>query len=314
MIPTLKDLQAAHNRIRPHIHETPVLTSKFIDDLVGCKVYFKCENFQKVGAFKARGGYNAILSLSDEECKKGVTAHSSGNHAQAVAIASRTRGIDAYIVMPKTAPKVKVDAVKGYGAEVIMCEPTLEARESTVEKIIAEKGANLIHPFDDYRIIAGQSTATLELLDQAPKLDYIMAPIGGGGLISGACLATKYLSPTTKVIGSEPEEADDAYRSLKKGVILPHDKPPKTVADGLLTTLGVKTFNIIKEEVDQIWTVSEAEIIEAMKIVWQRMKIIIEPSCAVPLAALIKNKNKMEGSSIGLILTGGNVDLDKLPF
>jgi len=314
MAPNLKELKEAHNRIKPYIHKTPVLTSSYIDDLVGAKIFFKCENFQKVGAFKARGGFNAILSLNDQEKSKGVTAHSSGNHAQAVALASKSQGIAAFIVMPKTAPKVKVEAVKDYGAEVIFCEPTLEAREKTVENIIAERGATLIHPFDDYRIISGQSTATLELLEQTNKLDYIMAPIGGGGLISGACLACKYLSPSTKIIGSEPTEADDAYRSVNEGKILPHDKPPRTVADGLLTTLGKKTFEIINDEVNQIWVVSEEEIINAMKIIWQRMKIIIEPSCAVPLAGLIKNKDQVQGSSIGVILTGGNVDLDKLPF
>lgn len=279
-----------------------------------CDVFFKCENLQKVGAFKARGGFNALLSLSEDERKKGVTAHSSGNHAQAVALAAKTLGIKAYIVMPSTAPTVKKNAVKGYGAEVIECEPTLEARESTVEKIIEEKGAVLVHPFNDYNIIAGQGTAAIELLESQPDLDYIFTPIGGGGLVSGSALVAKYLSPGTKVIGSEPEEADDAYRSFKTGTILPHDTPPKTIADGLLTTLGEKTFEIIKHEVDDVLVVNEQEIIAAMKLMWERMKIVTEPSGAVPLAALIRNKEQFKGQQVGIIISGGNVDLSKLPF
>lgn len=314
MIPDIKLLQEAHTRIKPYIHNTPVLSAQYINNLSNAEVYFKCENFQKVGAFKARGGFNAILSLSDEEKRKGVTAHSSGNHAQAVALAAKTMGIPAYIVMPRNAPSVKKAAVKEYGAEVIECEPTLEAREATVEEIIEEKGAILIHPFNDYRIVAGQATAAMELIEQCEDLDYIFTPIGGGGLISGTSLAAKYLSPNTKVIGSEPEEADDAYRSFKAGKILPHNHPPQTIADGLLTTLGDKTFEIISQEVHDILLVNEKEIVAAMKLIWERMKIIVEPSCAVPLAALLRNKGQFKGKKIGIILSGGNVDLKRLPF
>lgn len=314
MIPTLADFRAAHERIKPYIHNTPVMSSQQIDAITGCEVFFKCENFQKVGAFKARGGFNAVLSLTDADRKKGVTAHSSGNHAQAVALAAKTLGIKAYIVMPSTAPQVKKAAVIGYGAEVIECEPTLEARESTVAQVIKDKGAVLIHPFNDYNIIAGQGTAAMELLATQPDLDYIFTPIGGGGLVSGSALVAKYVSPKTKVIGSEPEEADDAYRSFKAGKILPHETPPNTLADGLLTTLGEKTFEIIKHEVNDILLVNESEIVSAMKLMWERMKIVTEPSCAVPLAALIRNKARFEGQRIGIIISGGNVDLGKLPF
>jgi len=311
---TLQDFKAAHERIKPYIHNTPVLSSQQLNTLAGCEVHFKCENLQKVGAFKARGGFNALLSLSESERKKGVTAHSSGNHAQAVALAAKTLGVKAYIVMPSTAPKVKKDAVIGYGAEVIECEPTLEARESTVDQIIKEKGAVLIHPFNDYNIIAGQGTAAIELLESHPELDYIFTPIGGGGLVSGSALVAKYLSPNTKVIGSEPEEADDAFRSFKAGKILPHETPPKTIADGLLTKLGEKTFEIIKQEVNDVLVVNEEEIIAAMQLMWERMKIVTEPSGAVPLAALLRNKARFQGKKIGIIISGGNVDLGKLPF
>lgn len=311
---TLQDFKAAHERIKPYIHNTPVLSSQQLNTLTGCEVYFKCENLQKVGAFKARGGFNALLSLSENERKKGVTAHSSGNHAQAVALAAKTLGLKAYIVMPSTAPKVKKDAVLGYGAEVIECEPTLEARESTVDQIIKEKGAVLIHPFNDYNIIAGQGTAAIELLESQPALDYIFTPIGGGGLVSGSALVAKYLSPKTKVIGSEPEEADDAFRSFKAGKILPHETPPKTIADGLLTTLSDKTFEIIMQEVEDVLVVNEEEIVAAMQLMWERMKIVTEPSGAVPFASLIRNKERFQGKRIGIIISGGNVDLGKLPF
>jgi len=314
MTPTAKTLQEAHERIKPYIHHTPVLSSKYISELTGANVFFKCENFQKVGAFKARGGFNAILSLNSSDRSKGVTAHSSGNHAQAVAIAAQTLEIPAYIVMPENAPKVKKEAVEDYGAEVITCEPTLEAREKTVEKVISDKGAVLIHPFDDYRIIAGQATTSMELMEEIENLDYILTPIGGGGLVSGTALATKYFSPKTKVIGCEPQMADDAYRSFYTGEKQNHLSPPKTVADGLLTTLGDKTFEIIKNELEDVLLVNEDEIKSAMRIVWERMKIIIEPSAAVPLAALIKNKHQFVEKRVGIIISGGNVDLESLPF
>ncbi|MTI19550.1 threonine/serine dehydratase [Fulvivirga sp. RKSG066] len=314
MVPTLQTLREAHDRIRPYIHNTPVLTSTYINSLSEASIYFKCENFQRIGAFKARGGFNALLSLGKDRLTQGVTAHSSGNHAQAVAVAAQTLGVPAYIVMPKTAPKVKQAAVAGYGAEIILCEPTLEARESTVAQIVEEKGAILIHPFNDYSIIAGQGTAAIELLEEVYQLDYILTPIGGGGLTAGSSLAAKYLSPTTKIVGCEPEKADDAYRSLRSGELKAHKSPPKTTADGLLTTLGDKTFGIIKDNVGDILLVNESEIIQAMRLIWERMKIIIEPSCAVPFAALLRNKDLFKGKKVGIILSGGNVDLGKLPF
>lgn len=314
-IPNLSDIQQAHERIKPHIHRTPVLTSESINDIAGCEIHFKCENLQKVGAFKARGGINAILSLSEEEQKKGVATHSSGNHAQAVALAAKIAGCKAWIVMPDNAPKVKLNAVKGYGAEVILCEPTIEARESTLQEIINKNGAILIHPYNDYRIIVGQGTAAKELIEDSDFVyDFILTPIGGGGLISGTALATHYTSPKTKVIGCEPEAADDAYRSFKLGRLEKNDAPPKTVADGLLTNLGERNFEIIKNHVHDIFIVSDKEIMSAMHLVWERMKIIIEPSCAVPLAVVLKNKDYFKTKSVGIILSGGNVDFDKVNF
>ncbi|MDF7817332.1 pyridoxal-phosphate dependent enzyme [Runella sp. MFBS21] len=313
MIPTLSVISAAHERIRPYIHQTPVLTCQTINRLSGAEIYFKCENFQKIGAFKARGGVNAVLSLSEEELTNGVTTHSSGNHAQAIAYAAGLVGTKAYIVMPRTAPQVKKDAVRGYGAEVIECEPTLEARESTVAQVIAEHGATMIHPFNDYRVIAGQATATKELIEEKGNFDVIMAPVGGGGLLSGTALSAHYLCPKAEVIAGEPEGAADAVLSIKTGNI---EKAPfiNTIADGLLTNLGDKTLEIIRVHVKDILLVSDPEIIEAMRLIWERMKIVIEPSCAVPFAALLRNKERFTGKKVGIILTGGNVDLGKLPF
>lgn len=313
MIPTLSVISAAHERIRPYIHQTPVLTCETINRLSGAEVYFKCENFQKIGAFKARGGVNAVLSLSEEELANGVTTHSSGNHAQAIAYAAGLVGTKAYIVMPRTAPQVKKDAVRGYGAEVIECEPTLEARESTVAQVIAEHGATMIHPFNDYRVIAGQATATKELIEEKGNFDVIMAPVGGGGLLSGTALSAHYLCPKAEVIAGEPEGAADAVLSIKTGHI---EKAPfiNTIADGLLTNLGDKTLEIIRVHVKDILLVSDPEIIDAMRLIWERMKIVIEPSCAVPFAALLRNKERFTGKKVGIILTGGNVDLGKLPF
>jgi threonine dehydratase len=313
MIPVLDTIHKAHERIAPYVHRTPVLTCQTINRLAGAEIYFKCENFQKIGAFKARGGVNAVLSLTPEELTNGVTTHSSGNHAQAIAYAAALVGTKAYIVMPSTAPQVKKDAVRGYGAEVIECEPTLEARESTVEKVIADYGSTMIHPFNDYRVIAGQATATKELIEDYGLFDSIMAPVGGGGLLSGTALAAYYLSPTTEVIAGEPEGAADAALSFKSGHI---EKAPyiKTIADGLLTSLGDKTLEIIRLHVKDILLVSDPEIIDAMRLIWERMKIVIEPSCAVPFAALLKNKEQFAGKKVGIILTGGNVDLGKLPF
>lgn len=307
-------IQAAHQRIRPHIHQTPVLESRQLNERLGARVYFKCENMQKVGAFKMRGAANAVFSLKPEERKKGVATHSSGNHAQALALAARQAGIPAYIVMPRTAPNVKVAAVKGYGAEVIFCEPTLAARESTLQEVVTRTGATFVHPYNDDRVIAGQATAAKELFDQVEELlDVIVTPVGGGGLLSGTVLSARSFSPATKVWAGEPAGADDAYRSLQEGAIVPQTAP-NTIADGLLTSLGEKTYAIISKGVEQIILVSEEEIIEAMRFLWERMKLVVEPSGAVPLAAVIKEKEVLKGKCIGIILSGGNVDLGKLPF
>ncbi len=308
MEPNLNDIQIAHERIKPYIHRTPVLTSMSINELAGCEIFFKCENFQKIGAFKARGGMNAVLSLTQAEQQKGITTHSSGNHAQAIALAAKTVGTKAYIVMPSNAPIIKKNGVLALGGEVIECEPTLEARESTVQKIIDEKGATFVHPFDNYAVIAGQATAAKELIEEIPDLHVVMAPVGGGGLLSGTALITHYLLPNAEVIAGEPEGAADAILSFHSDKI---EKAPfiKTIADGLLTTLGDKTFKIIKKHVKDIITVSDDEIIAAMRLIWERLKIVIEPSCAVPFAALLKQKDRFKGQKVGIILTGGNVDL-----
>ncbi len=312
MIPNKNQLIQARERIQPYIHQTPVLSSKSINEIVGAKLYFKCENFQKMGAFKMRGAANALLQLSEAQKQMGVTTHSSGNFAQAVALSAKLTGTKATIVMPSNAPAVKKKAVIGYGATVIDCEPTLQARESTAQSIVNETGATLLHPYNCYNVIAGNSTATQELLEQTDHLDSIIAPIGGGGLISGTALAANYFS---KVItyGSEPLGADDAYRSFKSGKLIPMVNP-NTIADGLRTSLGDKGFPIIQKYVKDIFTVEEQEIIDALQLVWERMKIIIEPSCAVPLAAVIKNKALFKNKAVGIIITGGNVDLKNLPF
>ena len=312
-IPSLEDIKAVHERIKPFIHLTPVLSSTSINELAGCEIFFKCENFQKIGAFKARGGMNAVLSLSKEEQKKGITTHSSGNHAQAIALAAKTVGTKAYIVMPNNAPIIKKNGVKALDGEIIECEPTLEARESTVQQVIDRTGATFVHPFNNYDVIAGQATATVELISEVPNLEVIMVPVGGGGLLSGTALATHYLLPNAEVIAGEPEGAADAILSFKSGKI---EKAPyiKTIADGLMTNLGDRTLEIIRIYVKDIILVSDDEIIAAMRLIWERLKIVIEPSCAVPLAALLKQKERFAGKKVGIILTGGNVDLGKLPF
>ena len=312
-MPNLQDIQQAAERIKPYAHRTPVLTNEGLNQRVGAQVYLKCENFQKVGAFKFRGACNAVYSLSDEEAARGVCTHSSGNHAQALALAARMRGIPAYIVMPNNAPSVKKNAVAGYGGQITFCEPTLEARESTLERIRLETGANVVHPYNDERVIAGQGTAALELLSDVPDLDVIIAPVGGGGLLSGTVIAAKGIKPGIRVIAGEPEMADDAYRSLQAGHLLPSANP-KTIADGLLTSLGSITFPIVRERVEQIITVSEAGIVAAMKFVWERVKIVIEPSSAVAVGVLWEKKIDLSGLKVGIILSGGNVDLDKLPW
>ena len=308
--PTINNIQQAHLRIRPYIHRTPVLTCHALDEMVGARMFFKCENFQKVGAFKFRGACNAIFSLPSEEASRGVVTHSSGNHAAALALAARKRGISARIVMPSNVPPVKIDAVKNYGGMITFCEPTLASREGTAAQVIEETGATMIHPYNDYRIIAGQGTAALELIEDVNDLDYILAPVGGGGLMSGTAIAAKSLNPGIKVIGCEPKNADDAYRSVQAGKIIPSENPD-TIADGLKTSLGEKTFPIIQEFVDVIVLVTEQQIITAMRHIFERMKIIIEPSSAVPFGALISNKLNVSGKKVGIIISGGNVDFSK---
>ncbi|WP_188649239.1 threonine/serine dehydratase [Yeosuana aromativorans] len=302
-----------HNRIKPYIHKTPVLTSQLINEMCGAKIYFKCENFQKMGAFKMRGASNAILSLSDEERNKGVVTHSSGNFAQALSLAAKKVGIPAYIVMPKNAPEVKKNAVRTYQGQIIECDSTPIARENMAEVVRKEKGATFIHPSNDDQVIYGQGTAAMELLEDYPDLDYLFTPVGGGGLIAGTALAANYFSEHCKVIGGEPENADDAYRSLLSGNI-EHNETADTIADGLRTFLGNRNFPIIKKYVERIITVSEKEIIEAMKLIWERMKIVIEPSSAVAFAALLKQKDDFKNKKVGIIISGGNVDVNNLPF
>ena len=312
---SIDDIRAAAGRIKGVGHRTPILTSQTMDEMAGRKLFFKCENFQKVGAFKLRGGWNAVSMLSDEEAAKGVCTHSSGNHAQAVAFSAMKRGIASYIVMPNNVPDVKLDAVKGYGANIILCEPTLEARETTLDEITKKTGAQVVHPFNNPNVIAGQGTAALEMIEDLGTLDAIIAPIGGGGLMSGTCIATRSLLPETKLFGAEPAGADDAYRSLKEGKIIPQTNPD-TICDGLLTSLGEYTWNILKDHLEAIYTVTDDEVINAMRLVWERMKIIIEPSSATAVAVALKSEFKaLEGlEKVGIILTGGNVELSKLPF
>lgn len=311
--PTLPDIRQAAERIRPYIHRTPVLTNASLDQQVGARVFLKCENLQKVGAFKIRGACNAVFSLTQEDAARGVATHSSGNHAQALALAARLRGIPAYIVMPENAPAVKKAAVAGYGGQITYCEPTLAARETTLAQVVQETNANVVHPYNNDRVIAGQGTAALELLEDVPDLDVVIAPVGGGGLLSGTAIAARGVAPDIRVIAAEPEMADDAYRSLQAGRILPSENP-RTIADGLLTSLGTLTFPIIQQHVEQIVTVSEAGIIAAMKFIWERAKIVIEPSAAVPVAALWERKIDLGGLRVGVILSGGNVDLERLPW
>lgn len=311
--PTLNDIQAAAERIRPYAHRTPVLTCASLDQRVGAQVFLKCENLQKVGAFKFRGACNAVFSLSEAEARRGVVAHSSGNHAQALALAARLRGIPAQIVMPDNAPAVKKAAVAGYGAQITFCQPTLAAREATQAKIIAASGAVEVHPYNNPRVIAGQGTAALELLSEVPDLDAVIAPVGGGGLLSGTAIAARGLSARVRVIAGEPQGADDAYRSLAAGRIIPSVEP-RTIADGLLTSLGELTFPIIQEQVEAIVTVSEEAIIAAMRFVWERAKILIEPSAAVAVAVLWEGRHGLAGQRVGVILSGGNVDLERLPW
>ena len=305
--PDLQDIRSAYRRIGPYVLKTPVLTCTSLDQMAGAKLFFKCENFQRAGAFKFRGACNAVFSLSDDEAWRGIATHSSGNFAAALSLAARKRGITARIVMPSNASPVKVDAVKGYGGIITFCEPTLTSRESTAEQVIKETGATFIHPYNDYRIIAGQATAALELIEEIENLDFLLAPVGGGGLLSGTAITALALSPKIKVIGCEPKNADDAYRSIKAGRILPSENP-NTIADGLRTSLGDKTFPIIRDLVDEILLATEEEILTAMRHIFERMKIVAEPSAAVPLAVLLANQLNAKDKRVGVILSGGNVD------
>ncbi len=309
-VPTKTDIELAHQRIQDHIHKTPILTSNSINKIFQSKLYFKCENFQRAGAFKMRGATNAILSLSNKELVKGVATHSSGNHAGALALAAQSLNTSAYIAMPSNAPEIKRKAVESYGGKITFCRPTLDDREKTLKSIVLETGATFIHPYDDYRIIAGQATCTKEIFEELKEVDYLLTPLGGGGLLSGSSLSANYFSNTTKVIGIEPKGADDAYRSIRDGKIYPSIEP-KTIADGLLTSLSEKTFDIIKENVSEIITVEEQTILEAMYLIWERMKIIIEPSSATVLAAVMENQDQFRNKSIALILSGGNIDIKK---
>jgi threonine dehydratase len=310
---SIDDIRAAHARIRDKIHRTPVLSSQTLDSRAGGSLFFKCENLQKIGAFKARGATNAIFQIPDAEAKKGVATHSSGNHAAAVARAAKLRGIPAYIVMPHIVPKAKRESVLRYGAKVELCEPTLAAREAGVAKVIAETGAQLVHPFNDYRVMAGQGTATLELLEDQPELDLVLAPIGGGGLLSGTAVAAKGIKPGIQVIGVEPAGADDAYRSFKSRTRLPMPNP-QTIADGLRGSLGDKTYEVITSTVDDVVTVSEEAIVQAMRLMWEVLKIVVEPSGAVAYAAIFEGKIDVAGKRVGIIVSGGNLDLDQLPW
>jgi len=305
------DIVEAHERIKPYIHRTPVLTSSTIDSISGASLFFKCENFQKIGAFKIRGGMNAALSLSPVERARGLATHSSGNHAQAIAYAARQLGVPAFIVMPDTSPKPKVDAVRGYGATITFCAPNQKAREDTLDAIVQQTGAAFVHPYDDDRVITGQATCAKELLEDIEALDAVVAPVGGGGLMSGTALSVHYFKPDAKAFAGEPEGAADAYVSFISGSLQPAPYID-TIADGLLTRLSERTFSIIRNHVAEIFTVSDDDIKAALKLVLERMKIVVEPSCVVPLAAVLKNKDVFAGKRVGIILTGGNIDLAKL--
>ncbi len=312
-LPSKDDILKAAERIKPYTHQTPLISNKSINNIFGGEIFFKCENLQKAGAFKSRGACNAVFSLDENSMKKGVATHSSGNHAQALARAASLRNIPAYIVMPETAPKVKVDAVKNYGGIITFCKPTLEARESTIKILLDKYGAVEIHPYNNLVIICGQATCALEIFNKEKNFDIIIAPVGGGGLLSGTAISTKIFSPKTKIIAAEPKGADDAYQSFYGEKFVPSVNP-QTIADGLLTSLGSITYPIIKSLVDEIVTVEEDSIIKAMKVVWERMKLIVEPSSAVPLAAIMEEKIDIKNKKVALIFSGGNVDLDNLPW
>lgn len=313
VVPQWDHVLEAHERIRPYIHCTPVLTSSYLNQLTGAELFFKCENFQKAGAFKVRGASNAVFGLSHAKASRGVATHSSGNHALSLSYAAGRRGIPCHVVMPRTAPQAKKDAVRGYGGVITECEPSTSSREEVFAKVQAQTGADFVHPYNDPRVIAGQATCSRELLEQVDDLDAIVAPIGGGGMVSGTCLTVSTLAPRVKIYAAEPEQADDAARSFRAGYIIADDAP-NTVADGLKVPLKELTWHFVRYHVTDILTASEQEIIDAMRLTWARMKIVIEPSCAVPLATILKNKDVFRGKRVGVVITGGNVDLDKLPW
>jgi threonine dehydratase len=312
-IPAYDDVLAAHERIKPYIHRTPVLTSAFMNELTGAKLFFKCENFQKAGAFKVRGASNAVFGLGEEKAKRGVATHSSGNHGLSLAYAAGRRGIPVTVVMPRTAPEAKKAAVRGYGGTIVECEPSTSSREAVFAEVVASTGADFVHPYNDPRVIAGQGTCARELMEELGELDAVIAPIGGGGMVSGTCLTLSAIAPSVAIYAAEPEQADDAYRSFKAGYIIADDAP-NTVADGLKVPLKDLTWHFISAKVTDILTASEDEIVAAMRLTWERMKIVMEPSSAVPLATIIKNRELFAGKRVGIIITGGNVDLGKLPW
>ena len=312
-IPTYDDMLTAHARIKPYIHRTPVRTSDFLNELTGAQLFFKCENFQEPGAFKVRGASNAVFGLDDAQAKMGVATHSSGNHASCLSYAANRRGIPCNVVMPSTAPQAKKDTVRRYGGQITECEPSTTSREETFAKVQAATGGNFVHPYNDPRVIAGQGTCAKEFIEQADGLDVVMAPIGGGGMISGTCLTLSNLAPEVQIIAAEPEQADDAYRSFKAGYIIADDAP-KTIADGLLVPLKDLTWHFVSKHVTDILTASEEDIIHAMKLTWKHLRIVMEASSAVPLATILKNKDRFTGKRVGIIITGGNVDLDILPW
>lgn len=313
IVPTWDDAVAAHERAAPHIHRTPVLTSSFLNQLAGCELFFKCENFQKAGAFKVRGASNAVFGLSEEQAAKGVATHSSGNHALSLSYAAGRRGIPCHVVMPRTAPQAKKDAVRGYGGQITECEASTSSREAVFAEVQARTGADFVHPYNDPRVIAGQATCSRELMEQVEGLDAVVAPIGGGGMVSGTCLTLSTIAPQVEIYAAEPEQADDAARSFRAGHIIADDAPA-TVADGLKVPLKELTWHFVSRHVTDILTASEEQIIAAMRLIWARMKIVMEPSSAVPLATILKNPETFRGKRVGVIVTGGNVDLDRLPW
>ncbi|UUX48099.1 pyridoxal-phosphate dependent enzyme [Nisaea acidiphila] len=312
-IPDLDDMLATHARIRPHINRTPVFSSRMLDEMSGAQLFFKCENLQKAGAFKARGASNAVFGLTDAQAARGVATHSSGNHGTCLSYAAGRRGIPCTVVMPRTAPQAKKDAVIGYGGRVVECEPSTSSREAVFAEVVAETGQEFVHPYNDHRVIAGQGTCSKELLEQVEGLDAVIAPIGGGGMVSGTCLTLSNLAPKVEIYAAEPEQADDAYRSFKAGHIIADDAP-ETVADGLKVPLKELTWHFVSTCVTDILTASEQEIVDAMKLIWKRMKLVMEPSSAVPLATILKNPDVFAGKRVGVVITGGNVDLDRLPW